>query len=332
MDPFGELRVDDRRVHLLTRGNVDGIVSAALFLAHDPTTKVTFVPSGDMAVDVLRKDISSHAFYLVDLGLTPRLQKTLQDKSKTRQKVCYLDHHEQSSHPWEEIASDRLEGEVRQGISAAGVAYDHLHLNGMHRHLVALADLVEYCPSPLLRDVESEVGTDRMTEEARMLDFAWRYRVEDDGFRLQAARRLAHGRWPSEVPEIRARYLQMVNEGRWDKALDRVRERIEVKHNVALLRFGRHKPSLFGFGSRALTEVAREMGASVAVLLNRRSTLASLSLRRIGDAENALNLGQFVAEFTAEHGIVGGGHPHSAGAKIPTRSIPQFLHEVYCFA
>src|SRR5690348_959144 len=78
---------DDRKTHLLTRGNVDGIISAALFLAKDPATKVTFVASGDLAVDVLRKDISSSEFFLVDLGLTPRLIKTLNDKSKTRQKV-----------------------------------------------------------------------------------------------------------------------------------------------------------------------------------------------------------------------------------------------------
>jgi hypothetical protein len=324
---------DDRKTHLLTRGNVDGIISAALFLAKDPSTKVTFVPSGDLAVDVLRKDISSHEFYLVDLGLTPRLIKTLNDKSKSRQRVTYLDHHEQSGEHLGELDDD-LEGLVRQGVSAAGVAYDYLGLNGEHRHLVALADLVEYCPSPLLSEVEAAVGVERMEEEARMLDFAWRFRVEDDRFRYQAAHRLAAGRWPSEVPEVKARYLQMVNEARWDKALERVRERLEVKHNVALLRFGRRKPSLFGFGSRALAEVAREVGASVAVLLNRRSNLSSLSLRRTTSDPDAggFNLGRFASDFTAHHGIVGGGHPHSAGAKIPTRSVPDFLREVYCLA
>lgn len=289
------------------------------------------MPSGDMAVDVLRKDIASHEFYLVDLGLTPRLIKTLNDKAKTRQKVTYLDHHEQS-----ELQLDELEGGmdnvVRQGVSAAGVAYDHLGLNGEHRHLVALADLVEYCDSPLLKDVERAVGFDRLEEEARMLDFAWRYRVDDDRFRYNAARKLAAGKWPSEVSEVKARYHQMVNEKRWDRALDRVRERVELKHNVALLRFGRHKTSLFGFGSRALTEVAKELGASVAVMLNRRNNLSSLSMRSTGLDPDGFNLGQFVSEFTAQHGIVGGGHPNSAGAKIPTSSVPAFLHEVYCFA
>lgn len=333
-EPATELRSrDDRRSHLLTRGNVDGIISAALFLAADPTTKVTFVPSGDMAVDVLRKDISTSNFYLVDLGLTPGLVKTLNDKAKGRQKVCYLDHHEQSQAQLPDL-DGRTQSIVRQGVSAAGVAYQHLGLNGEHKHLVALADLVEYCPSPLLAELESKVGRHRMLEEARMIDFAWRFRVDDDRFRIQAARRLAAGRWPSEVPELKSRYLQMVNENRWDHALERVRERIELKHNVALLRFGRRKTSLFGFGSRALAEVAREMGASVAVLLNRRSNLSSLSLRRTGlDPDgNDLNLGAFVSEFTAHHGIVGGGHPHSAGAKIPTRAVPEFLREVYCFA
>ncbi|MHB8633840.1 MAG: DHHA1 domain-containing protein [Thermoplasmatota archaeon] len=324
---------DDRRRHLLTRGNVDGIISAALFLADDPATKVTFVPSGDMAVDVLRKDISSRSFYLVDLGLTPHLVKTLNDKAKGRQSVCYLDHHEQSRLQLPKL-DERAESVVHEGISAAGVAYAHLGLNGRHRHLVALADLVEYCPSPLLSEMEEAVGPSRLAEEARMMDFAWRFRVDDDRFRLQAARRLATGRWPSEVPAVKARYLQMVNEHRWDHALERVRERVEVQHNVALLRFGRRKTSLFGFGSRALAEVARELGATVAVLLNRRSNLSSLSLRRTGpDPDgNDLNLGALVSDFTAHHGIVGGGHPHSAGAKIPTRAVPEFLHEVYCFA
>jgi oligoribonuclease NrnB/cAMP/cGMP phosphodiesterase (DHH superfamily) len=324
---------DDRKTHLLTRGNVDGIVSAALFLAKDPTTKVSFVPSGDLAVDVLRKDIASHDFYLVDLGLTPRLIKTLNDKAKTRQQVHYLDHHEQSGLQLGELDGD-LEGVVRQGVSAAGVAYDYLGLNGAHRHLVALADLVEYCPSPLLDEVEADVGPARLEEEARMIDFAWRYRVDDDRFRYAAARKLAAGKWPSEVPEVKARYLQMVNEQRWDRALDRVREHIELKHNVALLRFGRRKPSLFGFGSRALAEVAKEMGASVSILLNRRQHLSSMSLRRTGHGAETdhLNLGQFVTDFTAHHGIVGGGHPHSAGAKIPTKAVAEFLHDVYCFA
>lgn len=323
-------RSDDRKVHLVTRGNVDGIVSAALFLARDPATRVSFVPSGDLAVDVLRRDIGSSRFYLVDLGLTPRLIKTINDKAKGGHQVVYLDHHQHSHDQWDELDS-RTEGVVRQGISAAAVAYEYLGLNGAHRHLVALADKVEYCPTPLLRAVGREVGEDKLEEEARILDFAWRYRVDDDRFRLGAARRLAQGKWPSDVAEVVGRYRQMQVEGRWERSLERVRERVELKHNVALLRFGRHKTSLFGFGSRALSEVARELGAHVAVLLNRRPNQSSLSLRGITE-DPGFNLGRFVSEFTAEHGVVGGGHPHSAGARIPTRTVPQFLHEVHCLA
>ncbi len=324
------LQRDDRKVHLLTRGNVDGIVSAALFLAQNPATKVSFVPSGDMAVDVLRKDISSERFYLVDLGLTPRFIKTLNDKVKSPQHVVYLDHHQQSEVLWDQL-DPRTEGVIHQGMSAAGVAYEYLGLNGAHKHLVALADQVEYCPSRLLEDTAQVVGLERIEEEARMIDFAWRYKVEDDRFRLTAARHLSKGIWPSEVAEIKGRYYQMQIERRWERALDRVRDRIEIKHNVALLKFGRHKPSLFGFGSRALSQVAKDAGAHVALMVNRRPEQSALSMRRTGDDES-LNLGEFVADFTAHHGIVGGGHPHSAGAKIPTNKVPQFIKEVTCLA
>jgi single-stranded-DNA-specific exonuclease len=324
-------RSDDRKVHLVTRGNVDGIVSAALFLARDAGTRVSFVPSGDLAVDVLRKDISSRQFYLVDLGLTPRLIKTLNDKAKGGQRVCYLDHHQHSYDLWDQL-DPRTEGVVRQGISAAGVAYEYLGLNGLHKHLVAIADKVEFCPSRVLAAVEDEIGSARLDEEARILDFAWRFRVDDDRFRLAAARRLAQGKWPSDVAEVWGRYRQMRVEGRWEHALERVRERVELRQKVALLRFGRHKTSLFGFGSRALSAVAREYGAEIAVLLNRRPNQSSLSMRRTRDEEGGFNLGRFAADFPREHGVAGGGHPNSAGARIPTRVVGQFLKEVHCLA
>ncbi len=324
----GELR-DDRRLHLLTRGNVDGIVSAAMFLARDPKTKVSFVPSGDLAVDRLRKDISSDRFYLVDLGLTPRLIKTLNQKAKTQQDVTYLDHHQQSALHLDELR-DGIEAVVETGRSAAAVAYEHLGLNGRHRHLVAIADLVEYCETERLAIARQEHGV-RVDDEARVLDFSWRAQVDDDRFRRTAAHQLSKGLWPTQVAPIKERYLRVVNEGRWDRALAKVRDRIEIRDNVGMLRFGRRKPSLFGFGSRAMTEVARECGVGVAVMLNRRNELSSASLRETGHGSQ-LDLGAFAEAFALQHGIVGGGHPQSAGAKIPTRSVPQFLKEVVCLA
>ncbi len=323
-------RSDQRRNHLITRGNVDGIVAAAVCLSREPDTRVSFVASGDLAVDVLRKDIGSRQFQLVDLGLTPRLIKTLNDKGKMRQRITYIDHHQQSFDHWRELGP-HVQGLVRQGVSAAAVACEYWGAGAEHRNLIAVADAVEYCPTPLLAEVCHEVGARRMEEEARMLDFAWRFQVEDDRFRLAAARRLAEGAWPSDVPEIRSRYLSIVNEGRWERALSRVRDRVELRHNVALLSFGRHRPSLLGFGSRALTEVARQLGARMAVLLNRRKQLSSLSLRNTSAVQRPgdPHLGLFVEAFTQEHGIVGGGHATSAGAKIPSRSVPAFLHDLY---
>ncbi|MGB1696862.1 MAG: DHHA1 domain-containing protein [Thermoplasmatota archaeon] len=317
---------DDRKIHLLTRGNVDGIICAALYLHKIPDLKVSFTPSGDAAVDVMRKDLSSTKFILTDLGLTPRLLKTFRDKRGFPQEILYLDHHAGSLEQASEIP-DNVDSVIDTSASAASVVFDHLGLGQAHAHLVALADQVEFCKTPMLDHFEGG----RLENEAKTLDFSWRQKVEDDRFRYYAARKLATGAWPSEVSEIRARYLTMVNEGRWERALEKVRTRMTIQQEVALVQFGRHKPSLFGFGSRAVSEVARQEGAKVALLMNKRKDLSTLSLRRT-DPNHDLDLGQMATEFTMHNGIVGGGHPHAAGAKIPTKYASTFLKELLSLA
>ncbi|MGH2670477.1 MAG: hypothetical protein ACRDH5_15415, partial [bacterium] len=248
---------DERRVHLLTRGNVDGIVAASFYLAALPDAKVSFVTSSSSAVELIRRDLSSRAFHLVDLGLTPRLAKTLNLKVKGGASVTFLDHHQQSGQYAGEL-DPAVEVHLAEGASAASMAHDHLGLNGPLTRLAALADFIEYCPSARLRDAWREFGPERIEEEARVLDFSWRMQVEDDRFRVLAARKLSAGAWPSEVPEVMRRYLQVRNEGRWERALARIRQRVTIRHDVAVLDFGRRKPSLFGFGSRALVAVAKE--------------------------------------------------------------------------
>lgn len=324
---------DDRRSHLITRGNVDGIVSAAFFYARDPRIRVSFVTSATAALDVVRRDIQSKEFYLVDLGVTPELVKNLQDKVKLGAKVHLLDHHQQTERLAHEDTHG-LEVVAHQGASAASVALDYLGLNGDSGRLAALADIVEYCKSDHLEQAEAKYGWERLKDEAKILDYSWRFTVDDDRFRQLAARKLGEGLWPSEIGEVNRRYLQVVNEGRWERALQKVRSRLVVKDRVGVLRFGRYRTSLFGFGTRALAKVAEEEGCSVAVLINSRKSRSSLSLRGVG-AEYAgvrppLNLGEFVDQFTAEHGLSGGGHPSSAGAKIHTRDVPLLLQEVYC--
>lgn len=317
---------DDRKIHLLTRGNVDGIICAALFLNKIPNLKVSFSPSGDAAVDVMRKDMGSKQFILADLGLTPRLLKTFNDKRGFGQEILYLDHHKGSLDQAEEIP-DNVDSVIDTSASAASVVFDHLGLGAEHEHLVAVADHVEFCDTPRL---DAFAGS-KLIEEAKTLDFSWRQKVEDDRFRYYAARKLAAGAWPSQVSEIRARYLTMLNEGRWERALEKVRNRMTLQQEVALVQFGRHKPSLFGFGSRAVSEVARQEGAKVALLLNKRKDLSTLSLRRT-DPSHDLDLGQMATDFTMENGIVGGGHPHAAGAKIPTKYASTFLKELLSLA
>ncbi len=327
---------DERRFQMGTQRNVDGIVSAAFFYARLPDIRVSFVTSSSGALDALRRDIQSKEFFIVDLGATEELVHTIQQKARQGVAVHFLDHHQQTADRFEPPIPD-FEGLSRQGVSAAALAYQYLGLDGDHEHLVAVADLVEYCPSDLLSRCSSRFGADRLEEEARILDFAWRLAVDDDRFRMTAARKLAEGRWPSEVPEIYRRYLQVVNEGRWERALDKVRTRMRVKNGVGVLRFGRYRTSLYGFGTRALSHVAEEVGCRVALMLNSRKNLTSLSLRGVGETyapglRPPFNLGRFAEDFTAQYGVQGGGHPSSAGAKIYTRDVPAFLQQVYALA
>ncbi|HUR67710.1 MAG TPA: DHH family phosphoesterase [Candidatus Thermoplasmatota archaeon] len=327
---WGFLQTDSRHVHVITRGNVDGIVSSSFVFAVHPDARVSYVPSATSAVDILRKDLSTRHFYLIDVGLTPRLIKTLNLKARTGQKVTLIDHHQQTALYAHELMP-HVEVVFGEGGSAAGAALDHFEATGLEvseplRRLAAIADIVEYGTSKHLVGAMDSYGVERLEEEAEHLDFAWRLEIEDDRFRAMTGRKLARGIWPSEVSEVKRRYLQMVNENRWLKAKERVRSRVVMKNNVALLHFGKRKPSLLGFGTRALTSVAREEGASVALLVNKRKDLASIALRVTGPTN--LNVGLFVEEFTRENGIVGGGHPTSAGAKIQARCFPLFLDEL----
>lgn len=327
---------DDRRYHLITRGNVDGIVSAALFYARVPEIKVSFVTSITGAMDALRRDIQSKEFFIVDLGATDELVHTIHFKARQGAKIHILDHHQQTETHFGPDNPD-VDAVAEQGVSAAAVAYQFLGLDGNHEHLPALADIIEYCSSDALGRATDRFGFDRLAHEARILDFAWRLEVDDDRFRSTAARKLGEGKWPSEVPEIHRRYLQVLNEGRWERALDKVRARLQIKDGVGILRFGRFRTSLFGFGTRALSHVAEEQGCHVAVLVNSRKTLSSASLRGLGieyapGHRPPLNLGLFVEDFTRENGVTGGGHPSSAGAKIYTRHVPEFLHQARALA
>lgn len=320
---------EDEVPHLLTRGNVDGIVASAFFLARFPRGRVTYIASSSLAVDVLRRDLAARTFHLVDLGLTPGLARTIRMKEKTRQAVLCIDHHQQTAQHAHELGP-HTEVVVHEGSSAASLAHDAWGLGDDTSHLAALADVVEYCASPHLARWVEAVGLGQVAEEGRVLDYAWRWKVDDDRFRAAAARRLAQGLWPSEVEEVRRRYLAVLAEDRWRLAAERVRAHLRVHNGVGVLHFGKRKPSLFGFGTRALTAVAMERGCRLALLVHQRRRVSSVAMRAIGPP--AVNLGKLAEEFTAEFGVVGGGHPSSAGAKVLTRDLPDFLDRLACAA
>jgi hypothetical protein len=261
----------------------------------------------------------------VDLGLTPGLARTIRMKGKTHQQVLCIDHHQHSAR-YAGLLGPEAAVIVDEAASAASLAHDVWGLGDETSHLAAVADHVEYCASEHLRRTVARVGAARVEHEARILDFAWRCQLDDDRFRLAAARTLAVGYWPSQIEEVRRRYFRVLGEDRWRRATDRVRAHMEVQQGIAVLRFGKHKPSLFGFGTRALTAVAMEQGCRLALMVNQRPRLSSVAMRAIGPP--VLNLGELAESFTAEFGVVGGGHPSSAGAKVLTRDLPAFLELV----
>lgn len=326
-------------ISLFTRGNVDGITSAALLLAQHPEAKTTFVPSANAAADAIRQE-GSTPIVVVDIGLTPRLVKTLNGRAKAGKPTTYIDHHQQSIRNQQELDPAIIKI-IADADSAAALVYDHYsRLNGVHTKLVDIANVVETGKVDRTKIGgnfrKSTKGKSRGLEsEANILDCAWRYAIEDDNFREDAARALSAGVWPSQVKQIVERYNAVYSDNRWEKALDAVREYLKVDRGVALLELevkAGNRPSFYGFGTSALVEVARQKRARIAALVNHGRKTAHFALRATGKKDTGINLGLFAENFAKENGIVGGGHPDSAGGKTSMENTPKFLKQLYVLA
>lgn len=309
---------DDRDKHIITRGNVDGIVSAALFLNRFPSAKVTFVTSPTAGAKALSMDRSSEQVYLVDIAPVPDLVEAVRSR-RPRQSIIMVDHHPSSL----ALECTTL---VREGVSAANVLFHHLHPESCLRKLVALADIVEYMPTELLDEEMRRHGRATVDHEAMVLDFAWRLMIDDDHFRYSAARSLAGGLWPSQVDSVKRRYIQVVNEKRWPRALAKVDSCLKVRGPLGIMDEMDRNRGLYGFGTRALVEVAHRRGCGYAVMINARGKYSSVSVR--GIIQDCVDLGRFVGDFTSENGVDGGGHPKAAGARIPAGSGELFVERL----
>lgn len=306
---------DHRDKHIITRGNVDGIVSAAIFLSVHPDARVTFVTSPVAGAKALSLDTVSDELYLVDLAPVPDLVEAVRSR-RSSQKLTLVDHHPSS-------LSVECQTLVKEGVSAANVLFHHLRPRDDLRKLVAVADLVEYMPTPLLDQEMRRYGSQRVDQESMVLDFSWRLIIEDDRFRYSAAKLLSQGLWPSQVDLIKRRYIQVVNEKRWPRALAKVDSALKVRGPLGIMDEMDRNRSLYGFGTRALVEVAHRRGCGYAVMINPRGKYSSVSVRGISPA--SIDLGRFVEDFTSTNGVDGGGHPKAAGARIPTCSNELFL-------
>ncbi|MDW5563045.1 MAG: hypothetical protein SA339_07450 [Methanomassiliicoccus sp.] len=288
---------------IVTRGNLDGIVCAAVFLERFPEGEVTFISSPPSAAEAAARHDGTGRLFVADVPLTEELAAALDSDPA----IILVDHHP--------ACRDHPQAVVDRTRSAAGALHAYLGASPLLDGAVALADMYERAESALLSKADRKLGRERLEYEVMVLDFAWRYNVEDDTFRLLAARELAAGRWPSESEAIAQRFRAVMDSDRWNRAVQGVRERLEVRGSLALLDLRRGRPSFHGFGALALTEAARERGCKYAMLVHDSKGGSIASLRACGGT--GIDLGQFIEEFAREHGTEGGGHRASAGVRIP---------------
>ncbi len=307
--------IEDGSKHLITRGNLDGIACAAVFLHRFPRSSVSFVTSPPAALMEVEADDLSGAIYLADIPLTAELVEVMDNGGRP---VRLIDHHP-TIHRTEHAIID-LER------SAAGVLHEYLGRPTDCANVAALADLYERSETSLLDSRAAIFGRQRLEAEAAVLDFAWRFNIEDDGFRLDAARSLSHGCWPSEVPLITERWRAVLSGDRWGKALAQVRNGLEVRGDLGLLDLRGKRRSLQGFGSVALSEVARELECGYTLMLHDSNDTATASLRSA--RVDGLDLGRFAEAFTREHGVGGGGHRSSAGARVPVHAADRLIDDL----
>ncbi|MCE5295941.1 MAG: DHH family phosphoesterase [Euryarchaeota archaeon] len=284
-------------------------------------SRISFITSPRAAANALGKDRMSKEVYLVDVALTDDVAESVRAR-KGSQTIFAVDHHPSSV--LEELDGIKI---VEEGRSAAGVLHKYLKASPNLKKLVAIADQLEYCDTDVLHDVLKRHGQQKVNDEAMVLDFSWRLNIDDDEFRTIASQHLSEGAWPSQICAIKRRYLQVVNENRWPKAISRVKAGLQVRDKVGIFQCNEKNRSLYGFGTRALVEVAHRWGCSYALMLNDRKENCSVSIR--GMDPRGMDVGQFVEDFVTRHGMDGGGHPTSAGARIPlpveTRFVDEFV-------
>lgn len=296
---------------------MDGIISAAVFLERFPGAETIFVTSPPAAARALREDRSRSPIYIADLALTDELAGAIRSVPGERA-VVFTDHHP---------TNEDVEGAViDESRSAAGILHRCLGSSARMRNAVALADLYERSGAEVLEDAARQHGRARLEEECTVLDFAWRHNVKDDEFRREAAAGLSRGLWPSEVPSVLERFMKVREGGRWNKALDRVRARLERRGAVGVLDLRSGRTSLHGFGGKALLEVAREQGCRYAMLIHGRDGEAVVSLRAVDP--HGIDLGKFAEQFARRHGRGGGGHPASAGTRLPGNAASLMIEEL----
>ena len=238
--------------------------------------------------------------------------------------IILVDHH-----PADPVKVSNDHVYIDMSRSAAGSLHVVLGSDPNMEHIVALADHHERYDTCILQKETKKYGMSKIKDEADIFDRSWRSNITDDTFRLDAAKALSKGIWPSEAQEIYQRHCMIIKSGSWEKALDNVRAMLRAEGHLAIVDLGHRRLSMYGFGSKALEEVAFEEGCDCAIMLADAPDGITVSLRGIrGIGRCSFDLGEFIGSFTKDNGGSGGGHFNSAGGRIPSYSKKQFIEEL----
>jgi single-stranded-DNA-specific exonuclease len=326
-----QARLDDgapkaRRV-LYTRGNVDGQIAGAMALRRHSATRIQFHSHSSKTIEELRRRIGESHITILDMGLDEALLSELNRKARLGAHITYVDHHA-TSKPFLDRLHPNIEAYHDESISAGHLAWSSFGAWADLESLAAIADAGDRIQTLLRRSLEDTKGDDFLQHEAEVLDFSWRYNVQDDVYRHLTARRMACGLLPSQIAETRRRYAATRSSEAYQRACRLATENLLLRRNVGYLDGARTR-SLNGFGSLALQYACKDRGASVGCRINWRGGDAIVSLRRY---KGHLNAGRFLQDFAESHDASGGGHPEAAGGRMTARLVPRFRSELESLA
>jgi RecJ-like exonuclease len=126
--------------------------------------------------------------------------------------------------------------------------------------------------------------------------------------------KLSKGYIPSQIPQLIDRAVKM--------SLEEEEMRLEMKKDMRVLKYIAYVIDPKGSISRAARYLIGLSGKTIGVAVEKREDIAIMSLRARRDA---IDLNDILRKLARKYDGSGGGHPHAAGARVPSSNLENFL-------